>query len=39
MYQTVHEFGWYPIDIDRIRARRTALRNKGELKLRKELAL
>jgi hypothetical protein len=34
MYGTVHEYGTYPIDIDRIRARRTALRKQGELKLR-----
>ena len=26
MYQTVHEYGVYPIDVDRIRARRTVLR-------------
>ena len=39
MYETVHEYGVYPIDIDRIRARRTELRNKGELVLRANLAL
>jgi hypothetical protein len=39
MYRTVHEFGHYPIDIDRIRARRTALRRKGLLELRANLPL
>ncbi len=39
MYQTVHEYGAYPIDVDRIRARRTALRTKNQLKLRAELEL
>jgi uroporphyrinogen-III decarboxylase len=39
MYQTVHEYGAYPIDIDRIRVRRTALRNDGELKLRADMKL
>ena len=39
MYRTVHEYGQYPIDIDRIRARRTALRRKGQLKLRAGLPL
>jgi hypothetical protein len=34
MYQTVHEYGAYPIDIERIRTRRTVLRNKDELMLR-----
>ena len=34
MYRTVHEYGSYPIDIDHIRARRTELRKKGQLKLR-----
>ena len=34
MYGTVHEYGAYPIDVDRIRARRTELRQRGELKLR-----
>jgi hypothetical protein len=33
MYRTVHEYGHYPIDVDRIRARRIALRDKGQLKL------
>ncbi len=37
MYRTVHEYGEYPIDVDRIRARRMALRKKGQLKLRAEL--
>ena len=39
MYGTVHEYGTYPIDVDRIRARRTELRNRGELKLRAGLSL
>ncbi len=34
MYQTVHEYGTYPIDVDRIRARRAALRKTNRLKLR-----
>lgn len=37
MYKTVHKYGVYPIDVDRIRARRRELRQQGELKLRKEL--
>ena len=28
MYETVHEYGTYPIDIDRIRKRRYNIRNK-----------
>ncbi len=39
MYKTVHEYGVYPVDIDRIRARRTELRKSGALKLRAEMAL
>ncbi len=39
MYQTVHAYGTYPIDVDRIRARRTDLRKRGELKLRAGLPL
>ena len=39
MYRTVHEYGHYPIDVERIRARRAALRGKGQLKLRAGLAL
>jgi uroporphyrinogen-III decarboxylase len=39
MYRTVHEYGIYPLDIDRIRARRTDLRNKGKLNLRANLEL
>lgn len=39
MYGTVHEYGTYPIDIDRIQARRTELRKKNELKLRANLEL
>lgn len=38
MYQTVHEYGNYPIDIDRIRARRAELRRRNELKFRADLA-
>jgi uroporphyrinogen-III decarboxylase len=34
MYRTVREYGCYPIDVERIRARRAALRQKGQLKLR-----
>lgn len=34
MYRTVHEYGTYPIDVERIRARRAALRRQGALKLR-----
>lgn len=34
MYQTVHEYGNFPIDVNRIRARRSELREKSELKLR-----
>jgi hypothetical protein len=36
MYQTVHEYGAYPIDVARIRARRAELRSKNELILRLE---
>ena len=32
MYGTVHEYGAYPIDVDRIATRRTELRKRGELK-------
>jgi len=39
MYWTVHEYGSYPIDVDRIRARRRELRQNGQLKLRAELGL
>ena len=35
MYWTVHDYGAYPIDGERIRARRAALRARGELKLRR----
>ncbi len=34
MYQTVHTYGAYPIDVDRIRARRAELKNTGVLKIR-----
>ena len=37
MYRTVHEYGHYPIDSERIRARRAALRRKGQLDLRADL--
>jgi uroporphyrinogen-III decarboxylase len=39
MYRTVHEFGGYPIDVERVRARRAALRRKGQLQLRADLPL
>ena len=39
MYRTVHEYGRYPIDVDRIRKRRAELREKRELKLRVDMAL
>ena len=39
MYRAVHEYGQYPIDVERIRARRTALRRNGQLKLRAHLPL
>jgi hypothetical protein len=39
MYQTVHEYGVYPIDVERIRTRRQALRRAEALKLRLELPL
>jgi hypothetical protein len=34
LYRTVHEYGAYPIDGERIRARRAELRQRGEVKLR-----
>ena len=34
LYRTVYEYGAYPIDVDRIRARRAELRSQGALKLR-----
>lgn len=37
MYRTVHEYGEYPIDVERIRARRAELRQGGALKLRARL--
>lgn len=37
MYQTVLEYGNFPIDVNRIRARRTELREKGQLKLRVDM--
>jgi uroporphyrinogen-III decarboxylase len=37
MYHTVHEYGTYPIDTDRIVARRRELRAQGALKLRAKL--
>jgi uroporphyrinogen-III decarboxylase len=39
MYRTVHEYGTYPIDVDRIRKRRAELRLGGQLKLRAKLPL
>lgn len=39
MYHTVHEYGTYPIDVDRIQARRAELRIGNELKLRAYLEL
>lgn len=39
MYRTVHEYGTYPIDVERIRARRADLRRQGALKLRQALAV
>jgi hypothetical protein len=39
MYRTVHEYGTYPIDVDRIRARRSQLRQQGKLQLRAEMDL
>jgi hypothetical protein len=33
MYETIHEYGIYPIDVERIRKRRSEIRNK--LKTRK----
>ncbi len=37
MYQTVHDYGAYPIDLDRIRARRLELRQKNLLDFRANL--
>lgn len=34
MYQTVHEYGQFPIDLDRVSARREAILQSGDLKLR-----
>ncbi len=39
MYRTVHEYGHYPLDLERIQARRTLLRRKGQLKLRADLSV
>lgn len=39
MYETVHEYGTFPIDVDRIRSRRLALRQKNLLKLRADMDL
>jgi uroporphyrinogen-III decarboxylase len=39
MYGTVHEYGTYPLDLDRIRSRRMKLRDEHALNLRKELPL
>ena len=35
MYRTVREYGAYPIDVERIQARRAALHQSGALKLRR----
>ena len=37
MYQTVQEYGAFPIDVDRIRARRAELSRQGALQLRQDL--
>jgi hypothetical protein len=34
MYRSVHEYGAYPIDVERIRARRAELRKQGSLDVR-----
>ena len=34
MYRTVYEYGQYPINVERVQARRSALRETGQLKLR-----
>lgn len=39
MYETVHEYGTYPIDVDRIRSRRVELRQKNLLRLRADMDL
>ncbi|MFM8323139.1 MAG: uroporphyrinogen decarboxylase family protein [Chloroflexota bacterium] len=39
MYRAVHEYGEYPIDVERIRARRSELRRTHQLKLRSALPL
>ncbi len=39
MYATVHEYGAYPIDVERIRARRAELRRDGNLQLRTDSPL
>ena len=39
MYQSVHAYGSYPIDVDRVRTRRAELRSSGALKLRAALPL
>jgi hypothetical protein len=33
MYRTVHDYGRYPIDVERVRAQRAALQQQGELRL------
>ncbi|MFW5713697.1 MAG: uroporphyrinogen decarboxylase family protein [Brevefilum sp.] len=37
MYQTVHEYGTYPLDLERIRSRRSELRQKNLLKIRSDV--
>jgi hypothetical protein len=39
MYQTVHRYGHYPIDVERVRARRAELRHDHALRLRANLPL
>jgi len=39
MYETVHDYGIFPIDVDRIQSRRAALRQKNLLTLRADMAL
>ena len=38
MYRTVHEYGTYPIDVERIKRRRAELKNNRELGLRADPA-
>ena len=36
MYQTVKEYGTYPIDVERIRTRRAEMRKKGRVEVSRE---